>query len=149
MRRGRADARGQAKWELLRLGVAARFERGGRTEDIARYLRVTARSVRRWRHAWHTGGPEALRARGPMAVERLSPAQWERLGRELKRGPLAYGFKDESQGCSPKRITLVIGRLFHVGYTIQGAPPRFERAGAYAAGAGAGRGGHRGMKAEV
>ncbi|WP_405954927.1 hypothetical protein [Streptomyces phaeochromogenes] len=42
--------------------------------------------MRRWRHAWRAGGADALRSRGPMAVERLSGAQWERLERELRRG---------------------------------------------------------------
>ncbi|MDJ0465885.1 winged helix-turn-helix domain-containing protein [Streptomyces sp. H27-C3] len=119
----------QAKRELLRLKVAERFARGDRTEDMARDYRVTARSVRRWRHAWRTSGPEALRSRGPMAVERLNPAQWERLERELKRGPPAHGFKDESQGWTLKRIKLLIGRLFHVGYTVQGVWKLMRRHG--------------------
>jgi putative transposase len=119
----------QEKRELLRLEVAERFARGDRVEDIARDLRVTARSVRRWRHAWRTGGADALRSRGPMAVERLSGAQWERLERELRRGPLAHGWKDESQGWTLKRIKLLIGRLFHVGYTVQGVWKLMHRHG--------------------
>lgn len=55
-----------------------------------------------------------------MAVERLSPAQWQKLERELKRGPLSHGLDDEDQGWTLKRAKLLIGRLFHVGYTIQG-----------------------------
>ncbi|MEU1692024.1 winged helix-turn-helix domain-containing protein [Streptomyces hirsutus] len=53
-------------------------------------------------------------------MERLSRAQWERLERELRHGPLAHGFDDEFQGWTLKRIKLLIGRMFHVGYTIQG-----------------------------
>ncbi|MEU8889878.1 winged helix-turn-helix domain-containing protein [Streptomyces sp. NPDC048442] len=110
----------QAKRGLLWWEVAERFARGDRTEDIARDYRVTARSARRWHHTWHTKGPGALRSRAPIAVERLNPAQWDRLERALKRGPLAHGFKDEGQGWTLKRIKLLIGRLFHVGYTVQG-----------------------------
>ncbi|MDQ1028552.1 transposase [Streptomyces umbrinus] len=109
--------------------MAQRFARGDRIEDIARELRVTARSVRRRRHAWRTGEPNALRSRGPMAVERLSGAQWERLERELRRGPLAYGWKDDSRDWTLKRIKLLIGRLFHVGYTIQGVWKLMRRHG--------------------
>jgi transposase len=63
---------------------------------------------------------QALRSVGPMTIERLSPQQWERLETELGRGPLAHGWDDEQQGWTLKRIKLLIGRLFHLGYTIQG-----------------------------
>ncbi|TVZ90433.1 winged helix-turn-helix domain-containing protein [Streptomyces sp. BK340] len=53
-------------------------------------------------------------------MERPRPAQWRRLERELWRGPLAYGFDDEFQGWMLKRVKLLIGRMFHVGYIIQG-----------------------------
>lgn len=119
----------QEKRERLRLEAGERFTRGDTTEDIAKDLRVTARSVRRWRRAWSQGGAEALRSRGPMAVERLSPAQWARLERELQRGPLAHGWQDESQGWTLKRVKLLIGRMFHVGYTVQGVWKLLRRHG--------------------
>lgn len=50
----------------------------------------------------------------------MSPTQWQRLEGELKRGPLAHGFDDEDQGWTLKRVKWLIGRLFHVGYTVQG-----------------------------
>ncbi|WP_308435254.1 helix-turn-helix domain-containing protein [Streptomyces minutiscleroticus] len=65
-------------------------------------------------------GAAGLASAGPMAVERLSPAQWQRLEAELKRGPLAHGFDDEHQGWTLRRVKLLIGRLFHIGYTVQG-----------------------------
>jgi putative transposase len=37
----------------------------------------------------------------------------------LRRGPLAHGFADD-QRWTLRRIKTLIGRLFHVGYTIQG-----------------------------
>lgn len=40
--------------------------------------------------------------------------------RELKRGPLAHGRDDEFQGWTLKRVKLLIGWMFRVGYTIQG-----------------------------
>ncbi|WP_372491859.1 helix-turn-helix domain-containing protein [Nocardiopsis dassonvillei] len=73
----------------MRMDAAEHFARGEKTGAIARELRVTERSVRRWRHAWEQGGTDALRSKGPSA-ERLSPGQWERLERELERGPLEF-----------------------------------------------------------
>jgi hypothetical protein len=40
-------------------------------------------------------------------------------GGEMKRGLPADGFDDEDQGWPLKHLKLLIGRLFHVGYTIQ------------------------------
>ncbi|WUH40845.1 winged helix-turn-helix domain-containing protein [Streptomyces sp. NBC_00444] len=71
----------------------------------------------------------ALASAGPMAVERLSSAQWQQLEAELKRGPLAHGFDDEDQGWTLKRVKLLIGRLFHVGYTVQGVWRLLKRHG--------------------
>jgi transposase len=113
----------------VRLEAAKRFEAGAGTAQIAAELRVTERSVRRWRAAWRQGGAGALPSAGPMAVEKLSPQQWQRLEAELKRGPLAHGFDDEEQGWTLKRVKLPIGRLFHVGYTVQGVWRLLKRHG--------------------
>ena len=42
-------------------------------------MRVTQRTVRRWRQAWQDGGAEALRSKGPVSREGLSPQRWARL----------------------------------------------------------------------
>jgi putative transposase len=88
----------QQRRERLRLEAAGRFAGGGKISEIAHDLRVTPGSVRRWHRAWQTGGPGALRSRGPVSRERLSPAQWARLEAELRRGPLAHGFAGTSGG---------------------------------------------------
>jgi putative transposase len=119
----------QAKREQVRLAAAERFARGDHTADIARDLRITERSVERWRRTWREGGTEALRSKGPVSTERLSAAQWQRLEAELRRGPLAHGWDDEHQGWTLKRIKLLIGRLFHVGYTLQGVAKLLRRHG--------------------
>ncbi|MFI7153552.1 hypothetical protein ACIBO2_52300 [Nonomuraea sp. NPDC050022] len=54
-----------------------------------------------------------------MSKEKLSAKQWERLETELRRGPLAWGY-DENQCWTLNRIKMLIGRLFHIGYTIEG-----------------------------
>ena len=69
----------QQRRERLRLEAAGRFARGDRISEIAHDLRVTEGSVRRWRKAWQDGGPEALRSKGPVSREKLSPRQWARL----------------------------------------------------------------------
>ncbi|MCC9704398.1 helix-turn-helix domain-containing protein [Streptomyces sp. MNU76] len=78
---GGLTPRRQAAREQLRLEAAERFAGGEKTADIARELRVGERQVEKWRRAWREGGAEALRSKGPMCVELLSPAQWERLVR--------------------------------------------------------------------
>jgi hypothetical protein len=65
------------------------------------------------------GGAEALRSRGPVSRERLSPQQWARLEAELRKGPLAHGFASD-QRWTLGRVKTLIGKLFHVGYTIEG-----------------------------
>ena len=82
----------QQRRERLRLEAAGRFARGDTIGEIARDLRVTEGSVRRWQRAWRDGGAEALRSRGPVSREKLSPQQWARLELELRKGPLAHGF---------------------------------------------------------
>jgi transposase-like protein len=69
--------------ERLRLQAAGRFVAGDGINEIARDLRVTPGSVRRWHRAWRVGGTEAARPKGPVSRERLSPQQWARLEQEL------------------------------------------------------------------
>jgi transposase len=126
---GGLTPREQAKRQQVRFQAAERFARGDHTADIARDLRVGVRQVEKWRSAWRTGGTEALRSKGPASVERLSPRQWQRLESELGRGPLAHGWDDEHQGWTLARIKLLIGRLFHIGYTIQGVWKLMRRHG--------------------
>lgn len=119
----------QDKRESLRLEAAKRFEAGETTAVIAAELRVTERSVQRWRRAFEHGGVAALASTGPSSTERLSAEQWQRLEAELRRGPLAHGFDDEHQGWTLKRVKVLIGRTFHVGYTVQGVWKLLRRHG--------------------
>ena len=63
----------QQRRERLRMQAAGRFARGNQTGEIAHDLRVTEGSVRRWHRAWRNGGAAALRSKGPVSRERLSP----------------------------------------------------------------------------
>jgi hypothetical protein len=54
----------QQRRERLRIEAAGRFASGDEIGEIARGLRVTEGSVRRWYRAWQDGGTEALRSKG-------------------------------------------------------------------------------------
>jgi hypothetical protein len=52
-------------------------------------------------------------------VIKLSPQKWARLETKLRKGPLAHGFAND-QRWTLGRIKTLIGKLFHVGYTVEG-----------------------------
>jgi transposase len=118
----------QQRRERLRLEAADRFARDDTIKEIAHDLRVTEGSVRRWRRAWQDGGTAALRSKGPVSRERLSPQQWARLEAELRKGPLAHGFAGD-QRWTLGRIKTLIGKLFRVGYTVEGTWKLMRRHG--------------------
>jgi transposase len=78
--------------------------------------------------AWRDGGLGALRSKGPVSRERLSPQQWARLEAELKKGPLPHGFVGD-QRWTLGRIKTPIGKLFHVGYMVEGVWKLMRRHG--------------------
>ncbi|MEU3189792.1 winged helix-turn-helix domain-containing protein [Streptomyces sp. NPDC006992] len=109
---------GRASRERIRLQAVELFEGGKKNKEIAAALRVSERSVERWRRAWRERGEKGVLSRGSPGRPRLGPAQMERLERELERGPLAHGWAD--QRWTLARIKTLIGRLFHVSYTAEG-----------------------------
>ena len=63
------------------------------------------------------------------AMCRLNQAQLGRLRTvELDRGPSAHGW-DEDQRWTLARVTALIGRLFHVRYTLRGTSYLLHRMG--------------------
>lgn len=113
--------------ERLRLKAVERFARGETNAVIARELRVSVRSVQRWRRAWQQAGERALGSKGPASRPRLSPAQFRRLEAELARGPAAYGWSGDRW--TLERIQAVIVRRFRVTYTVQGVRKLMRRHG--------------------
>nr|WP_307050547.1 helix-turn-helix domain-containing protein [Streptomyces achromogenes] len=57
---GGLTAERRAFRERIRLQAGERFAAGEKTAVIAKDLRVSVRSVERWRRAWREGGMEAL-----------------------------------------------------------------------------------------
>ncbi|WP_435191472.1 IS630 family transposase [Streptomyces sp. bgisy126] len=113
--------------EELRLKAAERFAQGEASSVIAKDLRVSVRSVQRWRRTWDEGGPRAPESQGPASLPRLSQKQFARLEAELAKGPTAHGWED--QRWTLARVKTVIGRRFHLTYTIQGVRKLLVRNG--------------------
>ncbi|MFI0146351.1 winged helix-turn-helix domain-containing protein [Streptomyces globisporus] len=113
--------------ERLRLQAVERFAGGRKNAEIAAALRISLRSVERWRRAWRESGETGVLSKGSPGRPRLSEAQIARLERELEYGPLAHGWAD--QRWTLARIKTLIGRLFHVSYTVEGTWRLLKRHG--------------------
>ncbi|MFD8825098.1 winged helix-turn-helix domain-containing protein [Streptomyces sp. NPDC059605] len=85
------------------------------------------RSVERWRRQWREHGQAGVRSKGSPGRPRLDEAQVARLEQELERGPLAHGWAD--QRWTLARVKTLIGRLFRVGYTVEGTWRLLKRHG--------------------
>src|SRR5260370_23714424 len=72
---GGLTAEGRRRRELIRLEAVKRFEQRAPSAVVAAELRVSERSVRRWRQAWQAGGPARGASRGPAAPGRLGEQQ--------------------------------------------------------------------------
>ncbi|MFJ6393892.1 winged helix-turn-helix domain-containing protein [Streptomyces sp. NPDC091972] len=81
--------------EHIRYEAGERFTRGEKTAVIARDLRVSGRSVERWRRAWRVGGREAPISTGPAKLPKLSDGQFAELETEWALGPAEYGWEDQ------------------------------------------------------
>ncbi|WP_432040936.1 IS630 family transposase [Streptomyces chartreusis] len=123
---GLADER-RAFRERLRMEAAERFVQGDENAVIAHDLRVSVRSVQRWRKAWSQGGPRDLTSKGPASLPMLNDELFVVLEQELLQGPTAHGWPDQTWTLS--RIKTLIGRRFHKSYTVQGVAALLKRHG--------------------
>jgi transposase len=94
---------------------------------IAAELRVSERSVRRWRQAWQAAGPAGLASRGQAAQCRLDGQQLAALDVALEAGPLAAGWED--QRWTLARVRDLVAGKFRVQYTIAGIWYLLQRRG--------------------
>ena len=105
------------------------FEQGIKPAQVARLLRVSTKSAYQWRRSWRNGGDAALASKGPGGNAcKLDDAQLARLRAALDLGPAAYGWK-EDQRWTLARVAALIGRLFHVRYTLRGTSYLLHRLG--------------------
>ena len=98
--------------EKVRLAAAAMYEQDMKPREVAHELRVSTKSAYQWRRRWPRRARAGLRAR-------LGPAQLARLRAALDQGPAVQGWR-EDQRWTLERVTILIGRLFHVRYTLRG-----------------------------
>ena len=97
--------------------------------QVACRLRVSTKSVYQWRRRWRAGGETALASKGPGgAVCRLNQAQVARLRAALEGGPAAWGW-GQDQRWTLARVATLIGRLFHLRYTLRGTSYLLHRIG--------------------
>jgi transposase len=126
---GGLTAAGRARREKVRLTAAAMFEQDMDPVLVAHELRVSTKSAYQWRRCWRAGGTAALASKGAGgAVCRLSSAQLARLAAELDKGPAVHGW-DQDQRWTLERVATLIGRLFHVRYTVRGTSYLLHRIG--------------------
>ncbi|MGW2184431.1 winged helix-turn-helix domain-containing protein [Streptomyces sp. NPDC001719] len=118
----------QERRERLRLEAAEWFAQGASNAQVAREFLVTVRSVQSWRRAWRQGGAKALFSAGPVAREKPTARQWEKVAALLDAGPAACGFEDD-QRWTLARIAALIGRVTRVSYTLTGVSRLLDRHG--------------------
>ncbi|MFA3842717.1 transposase [Streptomyces aureus] len=105
------------------------FEGGVEVPCIARELRVSEKSVYQWRRTWRTGGREALHSRGLSGYGcRLGPHLQDKLATWLDEGPAAHGWVDD-QVWTAARVRTLIGRKFHISYSVCGVTRLLHRMG--------------------
>jgi transposase len=109
--------------------AAELFERKVKPSEVARQLRVSRKSAYQWHQLWRDGGVQALVSRGPSGSRcRLSPRCLEKLAAYLEQGPAAHGWV-EDQVWTAARVATLIGRKFHVSYSVSGATRLIRRLG--------------------
>ncbi|QRX89486.1 winged helix-turn-helix domain-containing protein [Streptomyces noursei] len=113
--------------ERIRMEASEMFAGGQDNAVIARRLRVSVRSVQRWRGAWEEGGPPALRSQGSPGRPKLSQTLFTVLEKELAKGPVAHGWP--GQTWTLQRIKILIGRRFHKSITLSGIAQMLRRHG--------------------
>ena len=126
---GGLSAAERAQREKVRLQAAGMFEQDADPVQVACRLRVSTKSVYQWRRRWRAGGETALASKGPGgAVCRLNQAQVARLRAALEGGPAAWGW-GQDQRWTLARVATLIGRLFHLRYTLRGTSYLLHRIG--------------------
>ncbi|MFF3271747.1 winged helix-turn-helix domain-containing protein [Streptomyces chrestomyceticus] len=103
------------------------FAAGHDNVMVAKQMRVSVRSVQRWRRAWLDGGQQALSSIGSAARPTLSENLVAVLEQELARGPVAHGWPN--QIWTLERIKTLIGRRFHKTMTLSAIAQMLHRHG--------------------
>ncbi|MFI5998420.1 winged helix-turn-helix domain-containing protein [Streptomyces sp. NPDC051362] len=113
--------------ERFQLQALDPLEDRQKTAEIAAALRISVRSVERWHRAWRAGGEAGALSKRSPGRPRLSEVQITELEGELERGPPGHGWVVQRWPLA--RIKTLIGRLFHVSYTVEGTWRLLKRHG--------------------
>ncbi|WUP30522.1 winged helix-turn-helix domain-containing protein [Streptomyces europaeiscabiei] len=109
--------------------AAELFEQKSKPSEVAQRLRVSLKSAYQWHQLRRVGGREALTSHGPSGSRcRLSPRCLEKLAGYLEQGPAEHGWV-EDQVWTAARVATLIGRKFHVSYSVSGATRLMHRLG--------------------
>lgn len=101
--------------EARRLEAGRQLQAGKGIREVARLVKASPSSVKRWKDALEEGGLEALAAKPhPGRPPRLTAGQKEDLATILLRGPRAAGFPTDLW--TLPRIAKVIAKHFGVKY---------------------------------
>ncbi|WP_446750553.1 IS630 family transposase [Streptomyces sp. WZ-12] len=126
---GGLTAAGRQRREAVRMQAVELFEQKIKPPEVARRLRVSVKSAYQWQQLWRQGGADALGSRGPGGGRcRLSPRCLAKLAVYLDQGPAAHGWV-EDQVWTAARVVTLIGRKFHVSYSVSGATRLMHRLG--------------------
>lgn len=107
--------------------AAELFAQQVKAAEVARRLRVSVKSAYKWQQLWREGGAGALASRGPSGGRcRLSARCLDQLAGYLEQGPAAHGWV-EDQVWTAARVATLIGRKFHVSYSVSGATRLMRR----------------------
>ncbi|CAM5247051.1 hypothetical protein GCM10010345_04340 [Streptomyces canarius] len=101
--------------------AAELFQQRIKPLEVARQLRTSRKSAYQRHRLWREGGREALASRGPGGSRcRLSLRCLEKLAAYLEQGPAAHEWVAD-QVWTAARVATLIGRQFHVPYSVSGA----------------------------
>lgn len=107
------------------MAAADMFAAGQGNAVVAKELRVSVRSVQRWRGSWQDGGRASLQSRGSPGRPKLSEALFAVLEQEMAKGPVAHGWPDQTWTLA--RIKTLIGRRFHKTLTLSAIAEMLHR----------------------
>ncbi|MFE6849105.1 winged helix-turn-helix domain-containing protein [Streptomyces sp. NPDC057686] len=117
----------QAARERVRMLAADDFARNEKNVVIAKRLRVSVRSVERWRRSWREGGRQALCASGPAGRPKVDDNDFAVLEPLLLDGAMAEGWADERWTLS--RVRMLIADQLGVPLSIRGVWELLRRHG--------------------
>lgn len=81
--------------ERRRLKAASLFAKGLSQSEVARRLKVSRTAAHYWYRAWRQAGQDGLHARPDGRPSSLSRTDWQKVERQLLKGPRVQGYTTE------------------------------------------------------